>query len=109
MRNELYDKLLREGIERLKANPDITPLADKKIEAFNTILNETNGENLKKYYRNMDEFFGVMQDIILIDPHYLLTNAPHLCTGECNAPTVEEATNTPTDEELHEALDKEEE
>ena len=92
MRNELYDKLLREGMEKIKANPEKFTLAEKKLEAFETVLNETNGENLKAYYRNMDEFYGVNNDITKMDPHYLLTNKPHLCTGEdCNVETVEEA------------------
>lgn len=112
MRKEAYNKILREGIERLKADPTITTLADKKIEAFNTILNETKQTNLDKYYRNMDEFYGAgMTDIILIDPHYILTNTPHLCNGDnCTFETVEEANEVseePTQEELHETLDKE--
>lgn len=95
MRNEVYDKLLMEGMEKIKANPKNFTLAEKKLEAFETVLNETNGENLKKYYANMDEFYGVNADITKIDPHYLLTNTPHLCTGEdCNAETVEEANKT---------------
>ena len=45
MRNELYDKLLREGMEKIKANPEKFTLAEKKLEAFETVLNETNGED----------------------------------------------------------------
>lgn len=102
-RNETYDRLLREGIERMQQNPNITTLVDKKIEAFNTILNETNGTNLSKYYSNMEEFFEVMQDIILMDPRYLLTNEPHLCTGDnCEHKTVEEAEKDITDIETEE-------
>lgn len=91
MRNELYDKKLMEGIAKIKANPKGTTLAEQKIEAFEKVLNETNGENLKKYYRNMDEFYGVNTDITLIDPRYLLANEPHLCTGDdCNHELVGE-------------------
>lgn len=91
MRNELYDKLLMEGITKIKGKLTKTELDEKKIEAFEKVLNETNGENLKKYYRNMDEFYGVNTDITLIDPRYLLTNEPHLCTGDdCNHELVGE-------------------
>ena len=94
----------------MEQNPEITPKVPEKIEAFNTILNETNGEKLSKYYRNMDEFFGVNQDIILIDPHYLLTNEPHLCTGDsCTFDTVEEAYEDKEDTEDITDLEAEEE
>ena len=92
MRKEVYDKLLMEGIEKIKSNPNAVKLAEQKIEAFEKVLNETNGENLNKYYRNMDEFFGAnMNDITLIDPRYLLANVPHTCVGDdCNHETVME-------------------
>lgn len=92
MRNETYDKILMEGIEKIKAKITKTDLDEQKIKAFEKVLNETNGENLKKYYRNMDEFYGAnMNDITLIDPRYLLTNESHLCTGDdCNHELVGE-------------------
>lgn len=92
MRKEVYDKLLMEGIEKIKSNPKSVKLAEQKIEAFEKVLNETNGENLNKYYRNMDDFFGAnMNDITLIDPRYLLANESHTCVGDdCNHKTVME-------------------
>jgi len=81
MRKEAYDKILREGIEKLKGNTD--KKAIKLTEAFNKVLACENPEELNQYYTNMDEFFGAnTTDITFISPHYLLTKKSHTCTGE---------------------------
>lgn len=83
MRKESYDKLLVEGIKKIQENPRNVVMANEKIKAFETILNETNMEKLEKYYRNMDEFYGANNtDITLMLPHYLLTEIPHTCDGK---------------------------
>lgn len=93
MRNEVYDKLLREGIEKIKANPESVTYPNEKLDAFNEVLNETNAENLAKYYKNMDEFYGANNnDITKMSPHYLLTKNPHLCDGKnCTVKEVKES------------------
>lgn len=104
MRNEAYDKILMEGIVKIKSNPEKVRLAEQKLKAFEQVLNETNGENLNKYYRNMDEFFGAnMNDITLIDPRYLLANVSHTCVGDdCNHELVgeEKAVNVEDEKEI---------
>lgn len=94
MRNEVYDKMLIKGIEKIKNNPEKVTLAEQKLEVFETILNETNAENLAKYYRNMEEFLtvngGVETDITKMSPHYIATETPHVCVGdECAFVAVE--------------------
>lgn len=74
MRKVIYDNILREGMER-------TNDADLK-NAFDTVLNCENDEELNQYYANMDEFFGANNtDITLISAHYLLTKKAHTCEG----------------------------
>lgn len=75
MRKEKYDEILREGKTRL---------ADGELkDAFDTVLNCENEEELAQYYANMDEFFGGNNtDITLISAHYLLTKKAHTCNGE---------------------------
>lgn len=74
MRKVIYDNILREGMTR-------TNDADLK-NAFETVLNCENDEELNQYYANMDEFFGANNtDITLISAHYLLTKKAHTCEG----------------------------
>ena len=53
MRKESYDKLLVEGIKKIQENPRDVVMANEKIKAFETILNETNMEKLEKCFNTL--------------------------------------------------------
>lgn len=98
MRNEIYDKMVMKALQKIKANPEGVTMSESKIEAFETILNETNTDNLAKYYKNMEEYItvnasaynGTDADLTGMDPHYILTEKAHFCGEQCNVPTVEQ-------------------
>lgn len=94
MRKPEYDKILFNALERMSLNPENYTLVDKKIEAFETVLRETDANKLIRYYANMDEFFGANNtDITNLDPDYLLKH--ELRTGEpeeVEAEVIEEET-----------------
>ena len=81
MRRPVYDAIIRDGLKRLEGREDFVAIEQR--DAFNKVLACENEEELEKYYRNMDEFFGAnMDDILKMDGRYLKAEETHLCIGE---------------------------
>lgn len=81
MRKPVYDAIIKDGIKRLEGREDFVAIEQR--DAFNKVLTCENEEELAKYYRNMDEFFGAnMDDILKMDGRYLKAEETHMCIGE---------------------------
>ena len=61
MRNEDYDKMAREALERIVALPEDKATEEVKgiEEALKTLLLETDTEKLADYYKRIEEFYTV--------------------------------------------------
>jgi len=81
MRKPVYDAIIKDGLKRLEGREDFVAIEQR--DAFMKILTCENEEDLAKYYRNMDEFFGAgMDDILKMDGRYLKAEETHMCVGE---------------------------
>jgi hypothetical protein len=81
MRKPVYDAIIKDGLKKLEGREDFTAIEQR--DAFNKILACDNEEDLAKYYRNMDEFFGAgMDDILKMDGRYLKAEETHMCVGD---------------------------
>lgn len=81
MRKPVYDAIIRDGLKRLEGREDFVAIEQR--DAFNKVLACENAEDLAKYYRNIEEFYGAgMDDILKLDPKYLQSEETHMCIGE---------------------------
>lgn len=77
MRNEVYDKMVKEAIERINRLP-LEQCTKETIEirdALNVVLNETDEEKLNGYYKRIEEFYTVNngKGLEYLNGSYLLT------------------------------------
>ena len=78
MRNEAYDKMCKEALERLsnipveQANAEVNGIRD----ALKAVLLEEDETKLEQYYKNIDEFYAVNpgKGLEYMNGEYLLHN-----------------------------------
>ena len=77
MRNEAYDKMVKEAIEVIARLPkeQLTKEVEATREALNVVLSETDETKLKGYYKRIEEFITVNYPKWLeyLNGQYLLT------------------------------------
>lgn len=106
MRNENYDKLVREAIERINRLPQ-EALNENVLgakEGLEKVLAETDETNLAQYYKNIDEFLGVTmcmpihaRGLEYINGFWLTTNGLGKLTKEFDVPQKIELTKEEID------------
>lgn len=77
MRNEIYDKMVTEAIERINRLPQeqFTKETIEIRDALNVVLAETDENKLAGYYKRIEEFLTVNADkgLEYLNGSYLLT------------------------------------
>ena len=77
MRNEAYDKMVKEAIEVIARLPkeQLTKEVEATREALNVVLSETDETKLAGYYKRIEEFITVNdpKGLEYLNGQYLLT------------------------------------